>query len=342
MFELDPSTCKELLEKSSNGIVIIDKDFKIQYVNDVFCKFCNYGKEELLNSNALNLIYEEDIEKVKEIIERVFNGQWLFEEFRYKTKLGEVRWASGLLRPMEKDGKIYAVGNYVDITGIKDLRRELEESEAFYKGLIEGSEAPMYIVQDGRFVFLNKKCEELVGYTREELLNMNPFDLVHPEDREMVFRRYFEREQGLRDVESYSFRIVGKYRTGWFTMVTRRIIYKGEPAVYVTGFESTEIFSLYEELKRTNELLKSAVNKLKENIDAMANLVDKIRNPLSGLLGYSELFGNEKIRGKILDQVRRIDEIVSKIDQEWIKSEETISKLRELEKQLEVFNSAEK
>lgn len=341
MFELDPSTCKELLETSTNGIIVIDENLKIQYVNEIFCKFCDYNKEELLNSSVLNLVYEEDIEKVKKTIEGVFNGQWLFEEFRYKTKLGEVRWVSGLLRPMEKGGKIYAVGNYLDITGIKELRKKLEESEAFYRGLIEGSEAPMYIVQNGRFVFLNKKCEELVGYTREELLNMNPFDLVHPEDREIVFRRYFEREQGLRDVETYSFRIIGKYRTGWFTMVTKRIIYNGEPAVYVTGFESTEIFSLYEELKRANELLTSVVNRLKENIDAMATLVDRIRNPLSGLLGYVELFGNEEVRRKILEQVRRIDEIVSKIDQEWIKSEETICKLRELEKQVAILNGVE-
>lgn len=334
MFELDLSTCRELVETSTNGIIIVDKDLKILYVNEIFCKFCDYEKEELINTNVLDLIYEEDLDKVKEILERVFRGEWIFEDFRYKTKNGYVRWAQGLIRPMEKGGKIYGLGNYIDVTGIKELSKKLEESEAFYRGLIEGSEAPMYIVQNGRFVFMNKKCEELTGYTREELMSMNPFDLVHPEDREMVLRRYLEREQGLRGVETYSFRIIGKYRTGWFTMVSRRIMYNGEPAVYVTGFESTEIFSLYEDLKKVNELLTSLVNKLKENIDAMATLVDRIRNPLSGILGYVEVFGDEEIKRKVSEQVRRIDEIVSKIDQEWLKSEETVSKLREFESQV--------
>jgi signal transduction histidine kinase len=115
-------------------------------------------------------------------------------------------------------------------------------------------------------------------------------------------------------------------------MVSRRIMYRGEPAVYVTGFESTEIFTLNEELKITNEILKNVISRLKENINAMATLIDKIRNPLAALLGYAELFGEEEVRSKIFEQVKRINEIVSKIDQEWLSSEKTIDKLIEIEK----------
>ncbi|MEM1671060.1 MAG: PAS domain S-box protein [Archaeoglobaceae archaeon] len=339
MFKIDFETINDLLEKSMSGIVVVDRDLRILYVNDIFAQMCNYSKEELLNTSILNLVYEEDLERAKDFARRAFNGEWVFDEIRYKTKHGEVRWVTGFIRPFEKDGEIYGAGSYVDITWVKELQKILEDSERFYRELIEGSEAPMYIVQNGKFVFLNKKCSELTGYTREELLNMNPFDLVHPEDREMVLRRYLEREQGLRQVDTYSFRIVGKNRTGWFTMVARRIMYNGEPAVYVTGFESTEIFLLYEELKKRNEILKDLVNKLKENIDAMATLVDRIRNPLAGLLGYVECFGNEEIRRKITEQVYRIDEIVSKIDQEWVKSEETVRKLKELENQSSIFGN---
>ncbi|MCS7130176.1 MAG: PAS domain S-box protein [Archaeoglobaceae archaeon] len=44
----------------------------------------------------------------------------------------------------------------------------------------------------------------------EELLSMDPFSLVHPDDREEVYRRYIEREAGIRGQEAYSFRIVRK------------------------------------------------------------------------------------------------------------------------------------
>lgn len=40
----------------------------------------------------------------------------------------------------------------------------------------------MYIIQDGKFVFLND-FSGIVGYSSEELFEMNTFDLVHPEDR---------------------------------------------------------------------------------------------------------------------------------------------------------------
>jgi PAS domain S-box-containing protein len=337
MFDLDPSTSRDLLENSMSGLVIVNRDLEIEYVNNMFCSMCGYSRDELYSRNVLSLVYEEDVERIREDVNMVLNGEWAFEELRYKTKLGEVRWVSGLIRPIKKDGETYIVGSLTDITGMKELNMKLEESEAFYRELIEGSAAPMYIVQNGRFVFINRMVEELVGYKREELFQMNPFDLVHPADREMVFRRYFEREQGLRNPETYSFRVLGKDRVGWFTMVSRRIMYRGEPAVYVTGFESTEIFTLNEELKRTNEILKNVISRLKENINAMATLVDKIRNPLSALLGYAELFGEEEVKSKIFEQVKRINEIVSKIDQEWLSSEKTVDKLIEIEKSVGII-----
>ncbi|MCS7129843.1 MAG: PAS domain S-box protein [Archaeoglobaceae archaeon] len=332
MLELDLSTCKELIDTSIEGIVILNKEMDILYANEVFCNYCGYSKEEILNRNVISLIYEEDIEKVKEIIERGFKGEWVFDEFRYKTRAGEVRWASGIFRAFQIGGEVYGVGNYADLTELKSLLKNLEESERFYRELIEGSAAPMYIIQNGKFVFMNKKLEELSGYTREELFNMSPFDLVHPEDRESVFRKYVEREKGLREEESYSYRVVGKNREGWFSTVARRITFKGAPAVYVTGFDSTRFYNLNEELRKMNEMLKAVIDKLKENIDAMEQLVDGIRNPLANLLGYVELFGEKEVREKILEQVRRIDEIVDKIDQEWINSERAVEILRDLEK----------
>lgn len=230
----------------------------------------------------------------------------------------------------------------MDIMGIKELYRELEESERFYRSLIEHSAAPMCIVQKGKLVFINQMVEKILGYTEEELFNMNLFDLIHPEDREIVFKKYLEIEQGLKDVEMHDFRIIGKNRIGRFTTVARRIMYKGEPAVYVTGIEVTTIFSLYEELKKRNETLRDLLSQLKGNIDAMSALVDGIRNPLSIMLAYAELLGSDNVKNKLFEQIRRIDEIVSKIDQEWLKSEEVLAKLREMEKRSVIFNSSGK
>ncbi|MDI9643472.1 MAG: PAS domain S-box protein [Archaeoglobales archaeon] len=333
MLELDLPTCKALIDTSIEGIVILNKQGDILYANEVFCNYCGYSREEILNSSVLKLIHEEDLEKVREIIERGFKGDWVFDEFRYKTKYGEVRWASGIFRPLEIGGEVYGVGNYVDLTETKNLLRDLEESEKFYRELIEGSAAPMYIIQNGKFVFVNKKLEELSGYSREELFNMNPFDLVHPADRESVFKKYIERERGLKGEENYSYRVVGRGRSGWFSIVARRIMFKGSPAVYVTGFDSTRLYNLNEELRKVNELLKLVIRKLKENIDAMEHLVDGIRNPLANLLGYVELFGDEEVKEKVLEQVRRIDEIVNKIDQEWINSEKAMETLKSFENQ---------
>lgn len=77
------------------------------------------------------------------------------------------------------------MGNCIDVTRLKEAEERLKESELFFKTLIDESLAPVYIVSD-RFIYVNRAVEEVSGYSRDELLSMDPLQLVHPDDREMV------------------------------------------------------------------------------------------------------------------------------------------------------------
>ena len=83
------------------------------------------------------------------------------------------------------------------------------------------------------FKQLNKAFEEATGYKREEIVGRNPFFLIHPEDRGLVYRRYVEREKGLRDImETYSWRVIRKDgEVRWVTARPGRVTYRGKPAV---------------------------------------------------------------------------------------------------------------
>ena len=51
---------------------------------------------------------------------------------------------------------------------------------------MEASLTGVYINQDNRVVFANQKYAEIYGYSREELIGMDPLALVHPQDRQLV------------------------------------------------------------------------------------------------------------------------------------------------------------
>ena len=75
-----------------------------------------------------------------------------------------------------------------------------------------------------------------------------------------------------------------------------------------------------------------ALKKIEMNLIQLATLNDEIRNPLTVIAGVTDMETKDS-RNIILDQVRRIDEIISRLDRSWIES----AKIREfLKKHMEI------
>lgn len=62
---------------------------------------------------------------------------------------------------------------------------EIEEREKFYRNIINSSLSGYIILDDG-IIFVNKRCEEMFGYTAEELLGKSIELLFEERFREKV------------------------------------------------------------------------------------------------------------------------------------------------------------
>lgn len=70
-------------------------------------------------------------------------------------------------------------------------------SDAQLKSLVEASLVGVYIIRDGRFVYVNPRLAEMFGYTRPEFVaGASPTDLVAPQDRALVAENIRKRMQG--------------------------------------------------------------------------------------------------------------------------------------------------
>ena len=83
------------------------------------------------------------------------------------------------------------------------------ESAELAQALMRCTGAGIYIVQDGKFQYVNSLFQELTGYTQQELLGIYPLDLVHPEDRETVRKKAIENLKGHR-LLPYEYRFIKK------------------------------------------------------------------------------------------------------------------------------------
>ena len=120
--------------------------------------------------------------------------------------------------------------------GFKELQRDsateaLKASEEKYRLLIENATDAIYIAQDGMLKFVNPKAEIMTGYSAAEL-GKTPFpDIIHPEDRDLVFEKHHKRLKGEETSSIYSFRILN--RSGEVLSVelnTVLINWEGRPA----------------------------------------------------------------------------------------------------------------
>jgi PAS domain S-box-containing protein/putative nucleotidyltransferase with HDIG domain len=64
---------------------------------------------------------------------------------------------------------------------------ELQKSEEKYRLLIENTSEAVIIICGNKVVFSNKRAEEISGYTHEDIQQMNPLDIIHPDDRKITW-----------------------------------------------------------------------------------------------------------------------------------------------------------
>jgi PAS domain S-box-containing protein len=129
---------KELFDSSPNAIFIV-QDGKFKVVNPQFVKESGFSEEELLGIDSLELVYPEDKEIIREIIvKNLKSGLSSPFEYRGIRKSGEVRWALQVVTSINYQGRRAILGNFKDITEIRQVQKELRESYQKLQKTMEG------------------------------------------------------------------------------------------------------------------------------------------------------------------------------------------------------------
>jgi PAS domain S-box-containing protein len=151
--------------------------------------------------------------------------------------------------------KELAVGNQALIKEVSERKRteeELRVSEAKFRALSENAPAAILVYQGNKIRYANAEMEAISGYSRQELLEMNFWDTVHPDFRDVVGEQGLARLRGEPVPTTYEFKIVAKGgEERWVVFTDGKFELDGKPAVIGMALDITE-------RKRTEEALRKS------------------------------------------------------------------------------------
>ena len=119
--------------------------------------------------------------------------------------------------------------------------KEMIESVQKFKTLYETLPCAIFIYQNTGFVFVNAATTTLTGFSEDELMKMNFWDIVHPEHREIIKQRGIKRQQGDDPPSRYEFKVLRKDgTTRWVDFTANKIEFNGKLAVTGTALDITD------------------------------------------------------------------------------------------------------
>ncbi|MEC7784987.1 MAG: PAS domain S-box protein [Bacteroidota bacterium] len=181
---------QKVFENSALGIILIDGSNTIQQTNAVAKEIFGLTKltaEEVKSYTIKNVIKKEYLAKALLERDRLLAGEidsYNFEAEFWHTS-GRSLWCNitcSLVKEINSENSLI-ITQVEDITKKKKLERNALEHAYRFKRIFEYSPNGMALVDlEGNWKNINKNLAEIIGYTKEEFLQLTFADFTHPED----------------------------------------------------------------------------------------------------------------------------------------------------------------
>jgi len=283
----DNAYLRALIECNPLAIVVLRSDGSIVDCNPAFEKLFGYSRAEITLRRLDELIVPE--EQRREAHRLTANAQ-----------AGEVVYAE--VQRLHKDGRLLEValhgvevhvggeragvfGIYEDIAERKRTADALRESERRYRALFDQVADPVVIFDAAthRFLDCNSAVLRVYGYSREELLELTPYDLHPPEEFDKVRRNINVANIDAPNVYTHLTKLGRKLDV---EILSDAIEWTGRPAWISIIRDITERKRAEAELRAAKAAAEDATA---AKSSFLANMSHEIRTPMNAIVGMTEL-----------------------------------------------------
>jgi PAS domain S-box-containing protein len=240
----------ELVDQAMEGIMVRGPHGALLFVNETFCRMLDYPREELLRMNIRDLVHPEDAETIQQIQELGAGGHLKLQK-RMRRKDGGTIYVQVSAKRL-RNGDIQTTVQDTTEQRVAELARV--ESEQRYQDLVELAADAIWLRKaDGRMVFVNHAGCELLGYTRDELLNSRSADLIHASDPDTKARL-----DAMRPLETLRIERVMRHKDGHGIPVEASCHRLADGSMQVISHDITERKRSADELREMSRRLSEA------------------------------------------------------------------------------------
>ncbi|MFO7666223.1 MAG: PAS domain S-box protein, partial [Desulfobacterales bacterium] len=172
-----------LLDSMTNAFVLFGSVFdeqgkfvsyRFQYINKAYERITGVRNEEVKGKTVHEVWPETEHDWIENYGEVAVTG--ITKTFTMYHNPTKKLYSCCVYRPWDTTERFCVV--FEDVTEIKRAEEKLRESEELFRSYLEYAPDGVYMSDvNGNFLYGNRKCEEIIGYRREELIGKNFLEL---------------------------------------------------------------------------------------------------------------------------------------------------------------------
>jgi two-component system, sensor histidine kinase and response regulator len=259
-------------------------------VNRRACESLGYTRDELLGMTPADFDPDYSPARRERVHRELDAGKAAVFESRHRRKDGTIFPVEVKAQEFREGGQRFLVSLARDITDRKRAEEALRESEERFRGTFQNAAVGIaHSDLDGRYLRVNEKLCDILGYTRDELLSRKFQDLTFPDDLNVDLEQIALLLRGELPSYSRDKRYVRKDGSiAWVAVsVSLQRDATGRPLYTIAVLRDIAHRKLLEtELRQARDLAEAA-NHAKDEF--LANVSHEIRTPMNAIFGMTEL-----------------------------------------------------